>query len=137
AHLDQTLTGLVPVACTRHYFHVANATSVPGHLRQFGTPRAGHHSLRLRQFLPLDSRTAVARVGRRRLEQVGIRVELADQVQPAIQSAALLAALLTTLLGTEASQFVRSIVPVTAEHEGPLPEPAQQQAAKLSQQVVW
>lgn len=135
AQLNQPLACLVPVSCARHHLHVANAAAVPGHLLQLGPLRAGHHLLRVRHFVPLDARPAVAGVRRRGFDQVGIGVELADQVQSAVQSAALPAALLTTLLDAEAGQFVGSVVAVARQHETPLAKPAQQQAAKLSEQT--
>src|SRR5262249_50586038 len=88
-----------------------------------------YHLLWLRQRLTFDARAIVATVGRWQLVQVGVGVELADQAQPAV--------LLAASPGTEACQFVRGVVAVACQHEGPLPEPAQQHTAELSQQVVW
>lgn len=66
--------------------------------------------------MALEARAALAGVRRGRVEQVGVRVQLADQRQPGAVAA------------TEPRDLVGSVARIPGEHEGAAREPDQEQA---------
>src|SRR5205085_11696969 len=77
----QSPAGLVPVAGALGRLYPAGTAAVPGDRPPAEAPPPGDRLARLGQAAALDPRPALAPVARRRLEQVGVGVELADQGQ--------------------------------------------------------
>src|SRR5262249_58330435 len=119
-------SGLVRVAGAADGLYVARPAAIPGYV-QPGASRTGHHLLWRRQLSPLLAGAAgwlLALDHGRGLVQPGVGIELADQTQSA------------TPPGGEARRLVRIVVAIADQHEPPGPEPAEQHAAELSQQVL-
>src|SRR5665213_1510666 len=77
----------------------------------------------LGQASAFDAWSAFAGVGRRRLEQVGVGVQLADQRQPVAATVG------------EASDLVRTVAGVADEHKGAVGEPAQHQTQQSDHEL--
>src|SRR5947209_4705045 len=86
AYIDQSHAALVPVPHSADRLDVATLSALPGHVVACACG-PGHDLLRVGRLASLFGRSALARVRRRRLVEVGVGVELADQAQA---SAALL-----------------------------------------------
>lgn len=113
----QTPAGLVPVAGRAGDRHAPRAAALPADRQPPEAAPLGHRFPGLGQPAALHPGPALTAVARRRGEQVGIRMEFADQGQPGV------------MVAGEARHRVRAIAGVADEHEGP-PGEAQQEHAR-------
>ena len=79
SQLHQRAPALVPESRPGHDLDPASAPAVPGDYQSLPLLGVLDDFRRAGQIFPLDPRTSLARVRRRRLDQVGIGVEQADQ----------------------------------------------------------
>lgn len=86
-------------------------------------PWPGDRLTRLEQALALHPRPALARVGRRRLEQVGVGAELADQREAG------------AVVVAEAGDLMRAVARIADEHEGTAGETDQEQAQEPAHEL--
>ncbi len=119
---------LVPVGRAGDDFDLAAAAAVPGDLPPLALLGLLHHLRWRRQLPPLlawSARRLLADDRRRRLVQVGVRIEVAEVRQP------------LGIAGRQSSQVMGGEVAVGGADELSLGEPAQQHTQQLPQQFGW
>jgi hypothetical protein len=121
--LHQGTAALVPQPGPADRLDPASAPAVPGDLQGLPFLRAWDDLGGTGQVLSLDSRTPLARVLRRRLDQVGVGVEQADQGQPPWS------------LRGQLGQFMGRVAAVGSDDEGPIGEPSHQDSHHLTEQL--
>src|SRR5271157_4305605 len=116
---------LVPLARPANYFDIPAATTVPGDVKLFPLGRRSHDRLRSGQLGSLLARPMarpLAENHRRRIAQVGVGIEEADQTQ------------MTAVPMCEAGQGVGAVTAVAREDELAVGEPVDQDSQHLLHQ---
>ena len=116
---------LVPLARPANYFDIPAATTVPGDVKLFPLGRRSHDRLRSGQLGPLlagPMARPLAENHRRRIAQVGVGIEEADQTQ------------MTAVPMCEAGQGVGAVTAVAREDELAVGEPVDQDSQHLLHQ---
>ena len=119
----QRPAALVPVCRPGHGLDLTAAAAVPGDVENLPLRGALDNLRRVGQVVPLDARTPLARVRRRRFHEVGVGVEQADQGQPLSRPRGQL------------GEFMGRVVAVGGDDELPIGEPSHQDANQLTEQL--